>query len=64
MVSTGHALDENLINTVYNIFDENNDGDLSYHEFIGVMKDRIHRGFKVNIRIRIISYLHVHTDTY
>ena len=41
-------LDEHVVNTVFQIFDANDDGCLSYHEFIAVMLDRIHRGFKVS----------------
>jgi Ca2+-binding EF-hand superfamily protein len=32
---------------VFHIFDEDGDGQLSYREFIAIMKDRLHRGFKV-----------------
>lgn len=37
-----------LIETVFAIFDEDGDGLLSYKEFIAIMKDRLHRGFKVS----------------
>lgn len=46
-VSTGHALDPHVVDTVFQIFDVNNDGRLSYSEFIAVMRDRLHRGFRV-----------------
>uniref|UniRef100_A0A8C7D3B6 Mitochondrial calcium uptake family member 3 n=1 Tax=Oncorhynchus kisutch TaxID=8019 RepID=A0A8C7D3B6_ONCKI len=42
-VTTGLKLTEHLVNTVFHIFDEDRDGQLSYKEFIGVMKDRLHR---------------------
>lgn len=38
-----------LIETVFAIFDEDGDGMLSYKEFIAIMKDRLHRGFKVSV---------------
>ncbi|XP_035682363.1 calcium uptake protein 3, mitochondrial-like isoform X7 [Branchiostoma floridae] len=45
-VSTGIDLAPHVINTVFQIFDEDGDGKLSHKEFISVMKDRIHRGFR------------------
>ncbi|XP_046881096.1 calcium uptake protein 3, mitochondrial isoform X3 [Hypomesus transpacificus] len=50
-VATGLKLTRHLVNTVFKIFDEDHDDKLSYKEFIGVMKDRLHRsqrGFKVD----------------
>uniref|UniRef100_A0A183D5B8 EF-hand domain-containing protein n=1 Tax=Gongylonema pulchrum TaxID=637853 RepID=A0A183D5B8_9BILA len=44
--STGHNLNENLVKLLFRIFDTNNDDRLSYTEFIGVMNDRVRRGFK------------------
>lgn len=41
-------LSEHLVETVFAIFDEDGDGLLSYKEFIAIMKDRLHRGFKVS----------------
>lgn len=46
-VSSGYRLNSHVVNTVFLIFDANDDGQLSYAEFIAVMQDRIHRGFKV-----------------
>ncbi|CAB1325098.1 unnamed protein product, partial [Coregonus sp. 'balchen'] len=40
-VTTGLKLTDHLVNTVFHIFDEDRDGQLSYKEFIGVMKDRL-----------------------
>lgn len=40
-------MSNHLIETVFAIFDEDGDGLLSYKEFIAIMKDRLHRGFKV-----------------
>ncbi|VDN44440.1 unnamed protein product [Gongylonema pulchrum] len=47
--STGHNLNENLVKLLFRIFDTNNDDRLSYTEFIGVMNDRVRRGFKVSL---------------
>ncbi|XP_047441515.1 calcium uptake protein 3, mitochondrial isoform X2 [Mugil cephalus] len=43
-VATGIKLTRHLVNTVFKIFDEDHDGKLSHKEFIGVMKERLHRG--------------------
>ncbi|XP_031621305.1 calcium uptake protein 3, mitochondrial isoform X2 [Contarinia nasturtii] len=45
-ICTGLTLSEHLVDTVFAIFDEDGDGMLSYKEFIAIMKDRLHRGFK------------------
>ncbi|XP_030373462.1 calcium uptake protein 3, mitochondrial isoform X7 [Scaptodrosophila lebanonensis] len=45
-ICTGYNLSPHLIETVFAIFDEDGDGLLSYKEFIAIMKDRLHRGFK------------------
>uniref|UniRef100_UPI00398E86A4 calcium uptake protein 3, mitochondrial isoform X2 n=1 Tax=Pristiophorus japonicus TaxID=55135 RepID=UPI00398E86A4 len=45
-VATGLKLSSHLVNTVFKIFDVDKDDQLSYKEFIGVMKDRLHRGFR------------------
>ncbi|XP_067843113.1 calcium uptake protein 3, mitochondrial-like isoform X2 [Heptranchias perlo] len=45
-VATGLKLSPHLVNTVFKIFDVDKDDQLSYKEFIGVMKDRLHRGFR------------------
>ncbi|XP_063705734.1 calcium uptake protein 3, mitochondrial isoform X2 [Culicoides brevitarsis] len=47
-ICTGSELNKHLIETVFAIFDEDGDGLLSYKEFIAIMKDRLHRGFKVS----------------
>ncbi|KAI1693639.1 EF-hand domain pair domain-containing protein [Ditylenchus destructor] len=44
--STGFQLDPHLVDTLFFIFDTNGDDKLSYPEFIGIMNDRLHRGFK------------------
>ncbi|KAL7981936.1 hypothetical protein Chor_000993 [Crotalus horridus] len=48
-VATGLKLSSHLVNTVFKIFDVDKDDQLSYKEFIGIMKDRLHRGFRVRI---------------
>ncbi|KAG8178553.1 hypothetical protein JTE90_023246 [Oedothorax gibbosus] len=48
-ICTGHSLDGNLVNAVFQIFDEDGDGQLSYKEFIAIMRDRLHRGFKSHL---------------
>lgn len=48
-ICTGHSLDSNLVHTVFEIFDEDGDGYLSYKEFIAIMRDRLHRGFRSHL---------------
>ncbi|XP_062864889.1 calcium uptake protein 3, mitochondrial isoform X6 [Trichomycterus rosablanca] len=43
-VATGLTLTRHLVNTIFKIFDVDHDDQLSYKEFIGIMKDRLHRG--------------------
>ncbi|KAK6620787.1 hypothetical protein RUM43_011082 [Polyplax serrata] len=45
-ICTGNTLSRHLVHTVFAIFDEDGDGHLSYREFIAIMKERLHRGFK------------------
>nr|XP_044997313.1 calcium uptake protein 3, mitochondrial isoform X3 [Jaculus jaculus] len=45
-VATGLKLSPHLVNTVFKIFDVDKDDQLSYKEFIGIMKDRLQRGFR------------------
>lgn len=45
-VSTGFALEPHLVDVIFKIFDTNNDGRLSYSEFIAIMKDRLYEGFR------------------
>jgi hypothetical protein len=47
-ICTGTSLSPHLVHTVFSIFDVDGDGLLSYREFIAIMKDRLHRGFKVS----------------
>ncbi|MED6274324.1 Calcium uptake protein 3, mitochondrial, partial [Characodon lateralis] len=56
-VATGIKLSHHLVNTVFKIFDEDHDGKLSHKEFIGVMKDRLHRGDRgVKAEEKFISF--------
>ncbi|XP_053615939.1 calcium uptake protein 3, mitochondrial isoform X3 [Plodia interpunctella] len=45
-ICTGICQSKHLVDTVFAIFDADGDGLLSYKEFIAIMKDRLHRGFK------------------
>jgi Ca2+-binding EF-hand superfamily protein len=57
-ICTGTDLSPHVVETVFQIFDEDDDGHLSHREFIGVMKDRLHRGFKVKHFSRIRFAFH------
>ncbi|KAL7838771.1 hypothetical protein AOLI_G00271750 [Acnodon oligacanthus] len=46
-IATGEELSENVLDTVFKIFDVDGDNCLSHKEFIGVMKDRVLRGLRV-----------------
>ncbi|XP_041808265.1 calcium uptake protein 2, mitochondrial [Chelmon rostratus] len=46
-IATGHDLSENVLDTVFKLFDMDGDNCLSHKEFIGVMTDRVLRGLKV-----------------
>jgi len=46
MVSTGLQLTDNVVNCIYHLFDSDGDDKLSHVEFLGVMKDRLQRGFR------------------
>ncbi|XP_078078254.1 calcium uptake protein 2, mitochondrial isoform X2 [Mustelus asterias] len=45
-VATGQELSDNVLGTVFNIFDLDGDGCLSKQEFLGVIMTRLHRGLK------------------
>ncbi|XP_072261081.1 calcium uptake protein 2, mitochondrial [Pyxicephalus adspersus] len=45
-VATGQELSENVLDTVFKIFDLDGDNCLSHGEFLGVLKNRLHRGLK------------------
>ncbi|XP_066518132.1 calcium uptake protein 2, mitochondrial [Hoplias malabaricus] len=46
-IATGEELSENVLDTVFKIFDLDGDNCLSHAELIGVMKDRLLRGLRV-----------------
>ncbi|XP_077540713.1 mitochondrial calcium uptake 3 isoform X2 [Haemaphysalis longicornis] len=48
-ICTGHSLDPHLVDTVFQIFDSDGDGFLSYKEFIAIMRDRLHRGLRSHL---------------
>ncbi|TDH04590.1 hypothetical protein EPR50_G00134270 [Perca flavescens] len=47
MIATGHNLSDNVLDTVFKLFDMDGDNCLSHKEFMGVMKDRVLRGLRV-----------------
>ncbi|XP_055797637.1 calcium uptake protein 2, mitochondrial-like [Salvelinus fontinalis] len=55
-IATGHDLSENVLDTVFKIFDLDGDNCLSHKEFIGVMEDRVLRGLKVQPQRGITNY--------
>uniref|UniRef100_A0A8C5WNK5 Mitochondrial calcium uptake 2 n=1 Tax=Laticauda laticaudata TaxID=8630 RepID=A0A8C5WNK5_LATLA len=46
-VATGQELSDNVLDTIFKIFDLDGDNCLSYAEFLGVLKNRMHRGLRV-----------------
>ncbi|KAJ3587619.1 hypothetical protein NHX12_011216, partial [Muraenolepis orangiensis] len=54
-VATGLKLTHHVVNTVFKIFDEDHDDKLSYKEFLGVMKERLHRSEKVSVSPAVSS---------
>ena len=48
-IATGHDLSENVLDTVFKIFDLDGDNCLSHKEFLDVMHDRMLRGLKVTL---------------
>ncbi|NXU81081.1 MICU2 protein, partial [Oreotrochilus melanogaster] len=46
-VATGQDLSDNVLDTIFKIFDLDGDDCLSYSEFLGVLKNRMHRGLRV-----------------
>ncbi|KAM4796835.1 calcium uptake protein 2, mitochondrial [Rhinophrynus dorsalis] len=45
-VATGQELSKNVLDTVFKIFDLDGDNCLSHGEFLGVLRNRLHRGLK------------------
>ena len=54
--STGFELDPFVVEILYRIFDANNDDRLSYAEFIAIMNDRLHRGFKTHTKANFVGW--------
>lgn len=46
-VVTGQELSDNVLDTIFKIFDLDGDHCLSHEEFLGVLKNRMHRGLRV-----------------
>ncbi|NXV30021.1 MICU2 protein, partial [Rissa tridactyla] len=46
-VATGQELSDNVLDTIFKIFDLDGDDCLSHSEFLGVVRNRIHRGLRV-----------------
>lgn len=46
-VCTNLEMNPHVVHSVFQLFDTDGDGSLSHDEFVQVMKDRLHRGFKV-----------------
>ncbi|XP_014889220.1 calcium uptake protein 2, mitochondrial [Poecilia latipinna] len=55
-IATGHELSENVLDTVFKLFDVDGDNCLSHKEFMGVMTDRVLRGLKVQHQTGISGY--------
>ncbi|KAF4113165.1 calcium uptake protein 2, mitochondrial isoform X2 [Onychostoma macrolepis] len=55
-IATGHELSENVLDTVFKIFDLDGDNCLSHKEFLAVMKDRVLRGLRVQPQLGVSGY--------
>ncbi|TKS83698.1 Calcium uptake protein 2, mitochondrial EF-hand domain-containing family member A1 [Collichthys lucidus] len=55
-IATGHDLSENVLDTVFKLFDMDGDNCLSHKEFIDVMKDRVLRGLRVQHQAGFSGY--------
>ncbi|XP_056314086.1 calcium uptake protein 2, mitochondrial isoform X1 [Danio aesculapii] len=56
MIATGHELSDNVLDTVFKLFDMDGDDCLSHKEFLAVMKDRVHRGLRVQPQYGVSGY--------
>lgn len=61
-MATGLKLTRHLVNTIFKIFDVDHDDQLSYKEFIGIMKDRLHRGTRVSGTCIIQLFIYIFTN--
>lgn len=48
-IATGSDLSDNVLDTVFKLFDTDGDDCLSHKEFLGVINDRVLRGLKVSL---------------
>ncbi|XP_006832021.1 PREDICTED: calcium uptake protein 2, mitochondrial [Chrysochloris asiatica] len=55
-VATGQELSNNILDTVFKIFDVDGDECLSHEEFLGVLKNRMHRGLWVPQQLSVQEY--------
>uniref|UniRef100_A0A8C3X9P8 Mitochondrial calcium uptake 2 n=1 Tax=Catagonus wagneri TaxID=51154 RepID=A0A8C3X9P8_9CETA len=55
-VATGQELSDNILDAVFKIFDLDGDECLSHEEFLGVLKNRMHRGLWVPQQLSIQEY--------
>ncbi|XP_052047281.1 calcium uptake protein 2, mitochondrial [Apodemus sylvaticus] len=55
-VATGQELSDNLLDTVFKIFDLDGDECLSHGEFLGVLRNRMHRGLWVSQQQSVQEY--------
>ncbi|XP_059540195.1 calcium uptake protein 2, mitochondrial isoform X3 [Myotis daubentonii] len=55
-VATGQELSNNILDTVFKIFDLDGDECLSHGEFLGVLKNRMHRGLWVPQQLSVQEY--------
>ncbi|XP_016007662.2 calcium uptake protein 2, mitochondrial [Rousettus aegyptiacus] len=55
-VTTGQELSDNILDAVFKIFDLDGDECLSHGEFLGVMKNRMHRGLWVPQQLSVQEY--------
>ncbi|XP_035874311.1 calcium uptake protein 2, mitochondrial isoform X3 [Phyllostomus discolor] len=55
-VATGQELSNNILDTVFKIFDLDGDECLSHGEFLGVLKNRMHRGLWVTQQQSVQEY--------
>lgn len=51
-------LSDHVIDVVFTIFDENQDGQLSNREFVGVMKNRLLRGLEKSKDTGFVKLIH------
>uniref|UniRef100_A0A8C4S8U6 Mitochondrial calcium uptake 2 n=1 Tax=Erpetoichthys calabaricus TaxID=27687 RepID=A0A8C4S8U6_ERPCA len=56
MIATGNELSDNVLDTVFKLFDLDGDNCLSHKEFLEVMDDRVRRGLKVQNQQGIQGY--------